>query len=107
MAPEIKEGLTYNGKECDVFSIGVILYIIVLGIFPFNEAKKDEYFYQLLDSKKYHTYWKKVGGEDLSPEFRELMQGIFTFEGKDRLTLEDIKKHPWMNDPNFDMKKTR
>jgi len=29
MAPEIKEGKTYNGKEIDVFSTGVILFIIV------------------------------------------------------------------------------
>jgi len=48
MAPEIKEGKTYNGKEIDIFSTGVILFIIVLGIFPFKEAKKSEYFYNLL-----------------------------------------------------------
>jgi len=29
MAPEIKEGKTYNGKEVDMFSTGVILFIIV------------------------------------------------------------------------------
>ena len=29
MAPEIKEGKTYNGKEIDIFSIGVILFIVV------------------------------------------------------------------------------
>jgi len=38
MAPEIKEltyGKTYDGKKSDVFSLGVILFIIVQGIFPF------------------------------------------------------------------------
>jgi len=29
MAPEIKEGKTYNGKQVDMFSTGVILFIIV------------------------------------------------------------------------------
>jgi hypothetical protein len=29
MAPEIKEGRTYNGKKVDIFSSGVILFIIV------------------------------------------------------------------------------
>jgi len=48
MAPEIKEGKTYNGKQIDIFSTGVILFIIVNGIFPFKEAKKDEYFYKML-----------------------------------------------------------
>ena len=35
MAPEIKEGKTYDGRSIDIFSTGVILWIIVQGIFPF------------------------------------------------------------------------
>ena len=35
MAPEIKESKQYDGKKTDMFSIGVILFIIVQGIFPF------------------------------------------------------------------------
>lgn len=48
MAPEIKEGKNYDGTQVDLFSIGVILFIIVQGIFPFKEARKEEYFYNLL-----------------------------------------------------------
>ena len=48
MAPEIKEGKTYNGKQIDIFSFGVILFIIVQGIFPFKEARTEEYFYNLI-----------------------------------------------------------
>lgn len=35
MAPEIKEGKIYDGQKIDMFSVGVILFIIVNGIFPF------------------------------------------------------------------------
>merc|ERR1712060_666077 len=42
MAPEIKEGKQYKGTQVDMFSIGVILFIIVQGIFPFKEARKEE-----------------------------------------------------------------
>jgi serine/threonine protein kinase len=62
MAPEIKEGKTYDGMKIDMFSTGVILFIIVQGIFPFKEAKKDEFFYNLLLKQDYETYWKKTGG---------------------------------------------
>ena len=48
MAPEIKEQKVYDGMQIDIFSTGVILFIIVLGIFPFQEAKRDEYYYSLL-----------------------------------------------------------
>jgi serine/threonine protein kinase len=107
MAPEIKEGIVYDGKQTDVFSVGVILFIIVLGIFPFKEAKKDEYFFALLHNKKHDKYWKKVGGEALSSEFKDLMFKIFSYEGKNRPTIDEIKKHPWLNNSKFNMKATR
>jgi serine/threonine protein kinase len=72
MAPEIKEGKQYDGRQIDMFSTGVILFIIVQGIFPFKEAKKDEYFYNLLLQGRLEHYWNKVGGERLSPEIKNL-----------------------------------
>jgi serine/threonine protein kinase len=48
MAPEIKEGKTYKGTQVDLFSFGVLLFIIVQGIFPFKEARLEEYFYNLI-----------------------------------------------------------
>ena len=48
MAPEIKEGKPYKGVEVDLFSAGVILFILIRGIFPFKEARQEEYFYNLL-----------------------------------------------------------
>ena len=35
MAPEIIERKTYDGTKSDIFSIGVIIFLIVLGIYPF------------------------------------------------------------------------
>ena len=48
MAPEIIKGKQYKGKQVDMFSIGVILFIIVQGMFPFKEARKEDYFYKFL-----------------------------------------------------------
>ena len=56
-----------------MFSTGVILFIIVVGIFPFKEAKKDEYYYQMLYKKDFSNYWKKVGGNNLSNDFKDLI----------------------------------
>merc|ERR1719409_1040266 len=99
MAPEIKEGKQYDGRSIDVFSTGVILFIIVQGIFPFKEAKKDEYFYNLILTGKIDHYWKKVGGQNLSDEFKDLILKIFSYDGKQRPTVEEIKNHPWMKKP--------
>jgi serine/threonine protein kinase len=97
MAPEIKEGKTYDGKQIDMFSVGVILFIIIQGIFPFKEAKKDEYFYNLIINGKLDTYWSKVGGQNLSPEFKDLILRMFSYDPTKRPTVDEIKSHPWMN----------
>ena len=65
MAPEIKEGNEYDGKKVDIFSTGVILFVIVHGIFPFTGRNQDEY-YNLIKKGLYESYWKKVGGTHLS-----------------------------------------
>merc|ERR1712038_2226075 len=88
MAPEI--------KEVDLFSVGVILFIIVQGIFPFKEARKEEYFYNLLLSGKIDTYFQKVNGNNLSDDFKDLILKLFAYDGANRPTIEQIRSHPWM-----------
>jgi len=106
MAPEIKEGKVYDGCHVDMFSAGVILFIIVQGIFPFKEAKKDEYFYNLLLNEKFDQYWKKTGGTNLSDEFKDLILKMFSYDGKKRPTIDEVKNHPWMQKA-FSTKLTR
>ena len=96
MAPEIKEGKTYDGRQIDVFSTGVILFIIVQGIFPFKEAKKDEYFYNLILQGKLDTYWQKVGGQNLSAEFKDLILRMFSYDASKRPSVDELRNHPWM-----------
>ena len=74
--------------EVDMFSIGVILFIIVQGIFPFKEARKEEYFYNLILKGELDTYWRKVNGENLSSEFKDLILKFFSFNGAERPTID-------------------
>jgi len=45
MAPEIIYREIYDGKQSDVFSLGVILFIMTMGIFPFPQALRDDKYY--------------------------------------------------------------
>ena len=107
MAPEIKEGKTYKGSQVDLFSLGVILFIIVQGIFPFKEARKEEYFYGLLMNGRIDHYWTKVNGGILSPAFKELVLKLFSYDGEQRPTSEQIRNSAWMQDPTYDKEATR
>ena len=97
MAPEIKEGKQYNGLKVDLFSAGVILFILIRGIFPFKEARKEEFFYNMLVNEKYQEYWEKVQGTDLSKECRDLLEKLLSYDPEKRPTIEEIKNHPWLN----------
>lgn len=107
MAPEIKEGKTYKGQNVDMFSIGVILFIIVQGIFPFKEARKEEYFYNLLLQGKHDTYFQKVNGTGLSGEFKDLILKFFSYDGNMRPQVDQIRAHPWMQSATFNFEATR
>jgi serine/threonine protein kinase len=90
-----------------MFSLGVILFIIVQGIFPFKEARREEYFYSLLLSGQIDTYFSKVNGTGLSAGFKNLILSLFAYDPEKRMTLEQLKANPWMNDPSFDYEATR
>lgn len=107
MAPEIKEGKLYKGTQVDLFSLGVILFIIVQGIFPFKEARKEEFFYKLLMEGKIDTYFAKVNGNSLSAAFKELILKLFSYDGDMRPTIEEIRSSDWMTDQSYNEEETR
>lgn len=96
MAPEILEGREYNGFKTDIFSLGILMFTIVQGIFPFETASdEDKYYAMYLINPK--AYFKKVKGENLSPEFKDLFNQLISFESAQRPTLKEISEHPWMH----------
>ena len=63
MSPEMKKGQKYNGKKVDMFSLGVILWVIVNGNMPFRDASLNDPHYKILVNSTPETYFQKVGGE--------------------------------------------
>merc|ERR1711935_107440 len=90
MAPEIKAGKVYDGRQADIFSTGVILFTIVMGVFPFFEALETDYRYYLIQNGHTTKYWQKVNAQHISPELKDLIMRLFSVIGKDRPTLDQI-----------------
>ena len=44
MAPEVNEG-AYNGAQADCFSLGVVLFVMAHGLFPFQKASLEDPYY--------------------------------------------------------------
>jgi len=67
-----------------------------MGIFPFQEARTDDYYYKLLCSGKKEKYWRKTGGEKLSNEFKDLMERMLNYDPAKRPTIKELVEDPWM-----------
>lgn len=72
---------------------------MVFGNFPFNDGLKVDKYYKLIAStlvKNNEKYWKKLGAESTSQNFKDLFTKLVDYNPKKRLTLKEMKMHPWM-----------
>lgn len=79
------------GMQADMWSLGVILYIMLSGIPPFEEEGLYE---QILEGKyEFDVHeWNKV-----SPEAKELVRQLMTVDPKGRLDIKQTMSHKWFS----------
>ena len=102
MAPEILLHDAYRGESVDIFSLGVVLFIMRAYNPPFLRASMSDPYYSLLVNNE-ESYWefcgrKKVQGH-FTEDFKDLIRGMLNFEPARRFTIEDIKRSRWFNGP--------
>jgi calcium/calmodulin-dependent protein kinase I len=78
IAPEILKCVPY-GKTVDMWSFGVILYILLGGYPPFHDENQRALFKKIIkgDYEFHHDYWSGV-----SDEAKQLIQGLLTVDPK-------------------------
>ena len=77
-----------------MFALGIILFIIVIGFFPFEDAAvKTDYYYNLIITGNFSLYWSKFGKNNttLSDEFKDMVVKMLSFNPKDRPNVEELK----------------
>jgi len=105
-APEIREGRCSNLVAADIYSLGVILFIMLAGIPPYMEVEKGfsvEYdgFYKLL-RKNTQKFWEIHGrhssGRNLfKPAVIKLITAMLSEDPNSRPTIDEIKQNSWYN----------
>ena len=103
MAPEVHRREKYNGQVQDLFSLGVILFVMYAGRPPFQTATSDDMLFKLLQSYQFSAYWKYQGQDKpegfYSPAFRNLIELMLHHKPGYRGTLADVVGHPWLQEP--------
>jgi len=101
MAPEIHIGAPYRGDDVDVFALAVVLFQMVMGRPPFEEAKQNDFLYKCIVAKRPDIFWRthlKSMPKNFSPseEFKDLIIHMFQMEPMSRLNINQILDHKWI-----------
>lgn len=102
VAPEVLKSEEY-GPQVDMWSMGVILYILLCGFPPFYHESTTVLYKQI--KKGSYTfpdpYWSEI-----SNDAKDLVRGLLNVEPKKRFTPDNVLNHPWISggkasDKNF------
>lgn len=90
IAPEVIRG--HYGQECDIWSLGVVMYTCLTGKFPFSGLTRDEVFGKIQQGVFDHS---KETVKNVSDECIDLMRKMITVNAKQRIKPEEMLKHAW------------
>mmetsp|Transcript_7128 Transcript_7128/g.7821 ORF Transcript_7128/g.7821 Transcript_7128/m.7821 type:complete len:359 (+) Transcript_7128:45-1121(+) len=92
VAPEILNAEGYD-KEVDMWSTGVIMYILLCGYPPFYSENEAELFENIMSGKfEYHSpYW-----DEISDEAKDLLNHLLVVDPQKRLNATQALSHAWV-----------
>ncbi|XP_034230528.1 tribbles homolog 2-like [Thrips palmi] len=90
VSPEILRSHTqYSGRAADMWSLGVILYTTLVGRYPFNDTEHASLFAKISRGHYVMPEW-------LGHKARCLIRSLLRRDPSERLTAEDVLRHPWL-----------
>ncbi|CAH7305753.1 sperm motility kinase 2B [Phodopus roborovskii] len=88
-APELLLGRLYDGPKIDIWTLGVVLYFMVVGKVPFDALTT-------ADLRRKVVAGKYAVPSSLSEELRDLLSLLMTVNPNLRPTVAEVMAHPWL-----------
>ncbi|XP_027332803.1 CBL-interacting serine/threonine-protein kinase 24 isoform X1 [Abrus precatorius] len=88
VAPEVLNDQGYDGAAADVWSCGVILYVLMAGYLPFEEPDLPTLYRRINAAEFVCPFWFSAGA-------KTLIHKILDPNPKTRVKIEQIRKDPW------------
>ena len=93
IAPEVLLDDPYDPYMTDIWSSGVVLYVMVSGFFPFTGINESQLHKHIISGK----FPKLL---NISNNLNDLINKILEINPKKRITIEEILNHPWIKNGN-------
>ena len=87
-APEMIKNKSYNAKTVDIWSIGIILYVLLCGFLPFEDKNTRRLYQKIINGKVFIPNY-------LSDIARNIIENLLHKNCTKRYTIKQIKKHPF------------
>ncbi|ERN01074.1 hypothetical protein AMTRI_Chr03g52310 [Amborella trichopoda] len=94
IAPEVLSRKEYDGKIADVWSCGVTLYVMLVGAYPFEDPEDPRNFRKTI-GRILSVQYTIPDYVRVSAESKHLLSRIFVANPTKRITIPEIKNHPW------------
>ena len=96
--PETRKAYTkgFNAMLNDIFSLGVLLFVITIGEFPFLVSNFSDERYKNIINGSYNSFWKYYDHIEISDEFKDLIVNLINNNPSKRLSLDEVIDHPWL-----------
>ncbi|KAK3292626.1 kinase-like domain-containing protein [Chaetomium fimeti] len=88
-APELLQARPYTGPEVDVWSFGVVLFVLVCGKVPFDDQYMPALHQKIKKGAVDYPNW-------LSSECKHLISRMLVTDPRQRATMHEVMNHPWM-----------
>ncbi|KAG0236912.1 serine/threonine-protein kinase KIN2 [Mortierella sp. GBA43] len=89
-APELLNAKVYTGPEVDIWSFGIVLYVLVCGKVPFDDQSMPALHAKIKRGFVEYPTW-------LSNDCRHLLSRMLVTVPSQRATMAEVLAHPWMN----------
>ena len=89
IAPEILLDEPYDPYKTDIWSSGVVLYVMISGFFPFTGINENQLHKHILSGK-----FPKL--PNISSNLNDLINRILEVNPNKRITIDEILNHPWI-----------
>lgn len=103
-APELLQGIKYDGPKVDIWSLGVTLFTMLTGTLPFQAQTMEALLNLIVNAQFEIPAYVPAGVADL-------MKKMMVVDPHTRLSMEEVRQHPWVNDgytePPVDLAITR